>query len=257
MKKGTRKKQHSRACKDAEVRAFIDRLSPRLSLFEMACRCRDRFGSERGPSKSAIHRYIHRKRPENEVAQGPAKKSRLWRDAEVEGLFRKILPEHSIIEAVKICRQVFGLARTPSKSTVSRYFPAARNGMESRKSRKISGEIARFLLAHWREFGFCRLAGMCRVKFGPGKAPSKSAIHRFLSAIEGYSPNQRQPSRCRSEEINTFILQHRNTVSIVELSRILRARFGPGLGLSKSSIYRHLQSIKSENEGGAHVPSET
>ena len=42
---------------DAAVRRFVNKLLPAVGFFEIAKRCRQKFGAERAPGKSAIHRY--------------------------------------------------------------------------------------------------------------------------------------------------------------------------------------------------------
>ena len=49
--------QPAKIATDAEVRAYVDELLETNTFQDVAAACRARFGSERTPSKSAIHRY--------------------------------------------------------------------------------------------------------------------------------------------------------------------------------------------------------
>lgn len=46
---------------DADVRDFIEDRAGRITLDEMVAACRDRFGADRTPSRSGIHRFLHRR----------------------------------------------------------------------------------------------------------------------------------------------------------------------------------------------------
>ena len=47
----------SKIADDAEVRRFVDTALERMTFEAIAAACRARFGVERAPSKSAVHRY--------------------------------------------------------------------------------------------------------------------------------------------------------------------------------------------------------
>lgn len=56
------RRQHRRGTpskirRDSEVRAFVEARLQQTSFQALAEECRERFGRERAPSKSAIHRY--------------------------------------------------------------------------------------------------------------------------------------------------------------------------------------------------------
>lgn len=52
----------SRLDYDTELREFVDDAIMHFTFAELAEECAKRFGKERAPSKSALHRYWHRKR---------------------------------------------------------------------------------------------------------------------------------------------------------------------------------------------------
>lgn len=57
-----RRRHLSRFDRDPELTAFVaDRLD-RLTLDDLAAACRERFGAERAPSRSALHRHAIRRR---------------------------------------------------------------------------------------------------------------------------------------------------------------------------------------------------
>ncbi|MFO1153573.1 MAG: hypothetical protein U1E42_07885 [Rhodospirillales bacterium] len=47
---------------DSELRAFVDDLLPHCTFAEVAAECVKRFGKERAPGHSAVHRYWLRRR---------------------------------------------------------------------------------------------------------------------------------------------------------------------------------------------------
>lgn len=48
----------SKVERDPEIKAFIHSLPKYLSVIQIAEQCRVRFGKERAPGKSAVHRYL-------------------------------------------------------------------------------------------------------------------------------------------------------------------------------------------------------
>lgn len=52
----------SRVDMDEEVKGFLEDLFGRLTLNELTAACRERFGKERSPSRSSIHRHWLRSR---------------------------------------------------------------------------------------------------------------------------------------------------------------------------------------------------
>ena len=46
-----------KVCMDTEVRLFVDLALESMTFVEIAKACRERFGAERAPGKSAVYRY--------------------------------------------------------------------------------------------------------------------------------------------------------------------------------------------------------
>ena len=66
----------SKIANDAELRQFVDAALERMTFEAIAAACRERFGWERAPSKSAVHRYWLTYR--SPAATRPIEKVEIW-----------------------------------------------------------------------------------------------------------------------------------------------------------------------------------
>lgn len=106
---------------DEGVRAFIERQPRHLPFSEVAAACLSEFGPERAWSRSEIEAYWHRAhRPQF----GPV--SKVDRDPEVRDFLADRLGRLTLDQVLGECRQAFGTERTPSRSSIHKFWSQIR-----------------------------------------------------------------------------------------------------------------------------------
>lgn len=108
---------------DDEVAAYLDRLPRHLTYSQMAEACERRFGKTRAWSRSKIIRYWEAAHP-----PGKGTSSRIDKDAELRDFVTDRLGRMTFDELVRACRERFGTAHSPSRSTLHRYSQRLRQG---------------------------------------------------------------------------------------------------------------------------------
>lgn len=117
---------------DEEVATFLNRLPRHLTFSEMAAACLERFGAERAWSRSKIIRYWEDSHP---VRKGRA--SRVDLDDEVRAFLNDLVGRQTLKQLVAACQKKFGLERSPSRSTIHRYWQRVRRERAVAARRRI------------------------------------------------------------------------------------------------------------------------
>lgn len=106
---------------DEEVRVFLDLLPRHMTYSGMAAACLQQFGESRAWSRSKIGRYWDAFHP-----SGKGRASRIDFDPEVAEFIDTRIGRFTLNAIVKECQGLFGSERTPSKSSLHRYWKRSR-----------------------------------------------------------------------------------------------------------------------------------
>lgn len=109
---------------DADIQAFIDAAPRTLTYSELEAECRRRFGETRAWTRYTIMRYWEFRRLEL-----PSEQCKLSTDREVADFIDDRLGRWAIDSIRHACREQFGNARTPSRSSLYRYWQRSRQAM--------------------------------------------------------------------------------------------------------------------------------
>lgn len=113
---------------DDEVRQFLDGLPRHLTYSEMTTSCVRRFGQARAWSRAKIGRYWAVFHP-----PGKGKASRIDFDPEVREFVEDRLGRLTIRMILDECQERFGTERSPSKSSLHRYWQRSRKRKPSHR----------------------------------------------------------------------------------------------------------------------------
>lgn len=107
-------------------------------------------------------------------------------DEEIKRIVEEYTPRLAYDRVSQICRERLGKGRAPSRSAIGRYWKnrmmalGKERGTAHRSKIGKDSEIRKFIDNHLEYYTFCQLETMCRSKFEPSRAPSKTAIHRYF-----------------------------------------------------------------------------
>ncbi|MCR4331510.1 MAG: hypothetical protein NUV34_02190 [Sulfuricaulis sp.] len=107
-------------------------------------------------------------------------------DKEVRSFIDTLTPRMPYKAVARACLERFGEERAPTWRQIARYWEGRIERGEVlprcslRKSKvELDTAVKTFVDETLPEMGFVALAQACRDVFGPGRAPSKSALHRY------------------------------------------------------------------------------
>lgn len=161
---------------DVKLLSFLRDKAPGRSLSELGALCEARFGADRAPSKSELHRLLQKEK----IGFGRPRGRQV--DAEVMTWLRWAARHWPVAEVRKRGLALFGKARMPSRNSLYEMLPQPARG---------AGAVRRFKVAKDREVLDVarRLAGSMPAgrlhaelvsRFGEARAPSRSALGRLL-----------------------------------------------------------------------------
>lgn len=165
---------------DAEVASWIASEAAGVTISELRSACADRFGAARTPSRSALHRHLKR---EGLATAGWPKP--LDADRAAKDWLRQAANELPLTRLSRAMVAAFGADRARSRSTIHRQLAKLPN--RSRPARLgVLGrvpDIAAWVAERKTTHKLDDLRSECVDVFGADRAPSRSAIHRFIQSL--------------------------------------------------------------------------
>ena len=163
--------------RDHEVRAWLCEAARSLPLQSLLNACRERFGANRTPNAAAASRFLRRR---GLVARG--RKFRLASDPELAEWVTQHAATHTLQELRAAVAERFGQGRTPALSSIQRFLAGLKGQRPKRLRTHIDrdAELATWLRARAKTGTLASLVEGARAEFGPNRAPSMSALHRFF-----------------------------------------------------------------------------
>lgn len=141
----------------------------------------ERFGSA-APTVDEIATFI------GVAYRGKVNLNRLHRDRAVARWLRENAGAGTIRDLRCALVDRFGPDRTPSASSIHRFLAAQPGPSLTRRKRwaDLDAELAAWVLAHRDEQTLDALHAACVAKFGAGRTPSRSTLHRFVGSRQTY-----------------------------------------------------------------------
>jgi hypothetical protein len=161
----------------SELDIWIRQNAPHMTLKALASACADRFG-KCAPSRSALHRRLHRA---GLTSAGP--RPALAYDKEAVALLHKLsCGDATLDELHRVLVDKLGADRARSRSTIQRCLSTAANhpAWAKRSRFKFGEDVAALLIEQRPSHTLDSLYAGCVAAFEIDRAPSRSAIHRFL-----------------------------------------------------------------------------
>lgn len=162
---------------------------------------------------------------------------RAWIAAQVAGPM-------TLSEIAAGAREIFGPVRAPSRSAIGRWMVANGHGRGRGSTSRIDAdpELRAWLaltVDRFPDLTYEQLAEAAAVLFGPGRAPSVSAIHRWAQATGRAGRRRRRRSAIDDDpELVAWLEEHAPRLTIPALEQAAIARFGPERAPSRSMIHR-------------------
>jgi hypothetical protein len=160
----------------SEMDLWIRQTASHMTLKVLASACADRFGRECAPSRSALHRRLQR-----DGLSSAGWRPALADDKEAVALLQTACTGTVTLDELhRALVDQIGADRARSRSTIHRCLTSAVNRPAKRKGHKFSEDIAAWLIQRCGSQTVDQLRAGCVAAYGINRAPSRSAIGRFV-----------------------------------------------------------------------------
>ena len=224
----------NRLGRDPELAAWLRENAGAGRIDDIHAACVREFGPSRAPSRTVLAAFLHRigrrgRHGDRRSIDG---------DPEVAAWLRAEAAQHTQMDLRLACRKRYGVARTPSRSTLSRFIHASGCHSLGRSRLAQDPEVAGWLRERARGSTMGGLRAACLAEFGPSRTPSRTAIHRFLSRLPGGKLTRRMNWTDKDREVADWLAEHRDGATLDELHAAAVARFGAERSPSRSALAR-------------------